>query len=199
MKTKTHSRSGFLDSRALVSLAMVITGIYLTVFATAKPQALTSGPARHFGAPVARGNGPPRPPLGSVQEAWVVRYNGPGNGEDDATAIAIDGKGNVYVTGTSQGSGTGYDFATIKYDSNGQKQWVARYNGPANLDDSAKAAVVDGAGNVYVTGSSTGAGSGLDCVTIKYDFTGQQQWVARYNGPANLNDGCVGIAVDVSG
>src|SRR5437667_296105 len=198
MKTKTHSRSGFLDSRALVSLAMVITGIYLTVFATAKPQALTSGPARHFGAPVARGNGPPRPPLGSVQEAWVVRYNGPGNGEDDATAIAIDGKGNVYVTGTSQGSGTGYDFATIKYDSNGQKQWVARYNGPANLDDSAKAAVVDGAGNVYVTGSSTGAGSGLDCVTVKYDSAGQQQWVARDAG-FHLGSEAHAITVDASG
>ena len=199
MKTNLHSQSGFLDSRALLSLAMIITGLYLTVFAAAKPQTLTSGPGRHLGVAVARGNSLPRPPLDSVQEAWVARYNGPGNGEDDATAIVVDGKGNVYVTGSSQGSGTGYDFATIKYDSNGQKQWVARYNGPANLDDFAKAAVVDGAGNVYVTGSSTGAGSGLDCVTIKYDFTGQQQWAARYNGPANLNDDCVGIAVDTSG
>jgi hypothetical protein len=129
MNTKNTLSPGFLESRALLGLALVITGIYLTVFATAKAQALTSGPARHLGAPVARGNGLPRPPLGSVQEAWVVRYNGPGSGEDDATAIAIDGKANVYVTGSSQGSGTGYDFATIKDDSNGQKQWVARYKG----------------------------------------------------------------------
>ena len=64
MNTKKQAQSGFLDSRALLSLALVITGIYLTLFATAKPQALTSGPARDLGAPVARGNSLPRPPLG---------------------------------------------------------------------------------------------------------------------------------------
>lgn len=50
-----------------------------------------------------------------VDTAWVRRYNGPGNSEDATFAIVIDDSGDVYVTGWSQGSGTGRDYATIKY------------------------------------------------------------------------------------
>src|SRR5512133_3565456 len=75
----------------------------------------------------------------NVHEAWVGRYNGPGNGQDYATAMAVDASGNVYVTGESSGSGTDLDYATIKYNSAGQRQWVARYNGPGNSVDTAQA------------------------------------------------------------
>jgi len=48
------------------------------------------------------------------QEVWVSRYDGPGYGDDEAYAIAVDNKGNVYVTGTSEN-----DYATIKYPQPG--------------------------------------------------------------------------------
>jgi beta-propeller repeat-containing protein len=129
----------------------------------------------------------------SGQQQWIARYNGGPNSSDNAAAIAVDGSGNVYVTGTSDG-----DYATVKYDSSGQQQWLMRYNGPGNSSDNAVAIVVDVAGNVYVTGSSVGTGAGADYVTIKYDNSGQQEWVARYSGPG-VADQPAGMAIDRSG
>jgi len=134
-------------------------------------------------------------------EIWVRRYDGPGTGDyywDIATAIALDGFGSIYVTGYSVDSGTGNDYATIKYDTNGNQLWVARYNGPGNGGDMAYAIAVDGSGNIYVTGQSSDSGTGNDYATIKYDSDGNELWVRRYNGPGNSSDGAYAIAVDGS-
>jgi hypothetical protein len=135
-----------------------------------------------------------------VDTAWVKRYNGPGNLWDGAQAIAVDGSGNVYVTGSSVGSGTFDDYTTIKYYPNGDTAWARRYNGPGNYIDDASAIAVDDSGNVCVTGRSYG-GSGTfdDYTTIKYYPNGDTAWVRRYNGPGNGTDEACAIAVDDSG
>ena len=136
---------------------------------------------------------------GPVQ-AWVALYNGPANSFDNAKAMAVDGAGNVYVTGTTDPTGNlDFDYATVKYDASGTQQWVATYNGTGNGADHAYAIAVDGSGNVYVTGTSLGTGSNYDYATIKYDASGTQQWVARYNGTGNSIDSPTALAVDSSG
>jgi len=75
-------------------------------------------------------------------EQWVARYTGPVRSAQ-ALAIAVDGKGNSYVTGWSEGVGTGDDYATVKYDSDGNEVWVARYDGPAHRDDTSLAVAVE--------------------------------------------------------
>jgi hypothetical protein len=129
-------------------------------------------------------------------EHWVARYNGPGDSTDWAQGITVDNAHDVYVTGWSEGSGTRHDYATIKYDSSGSEQWVVRYNGPGNYWDFASAIALDNAGYVYVTGSSWGSSSYNDYATVKYDASGVEQWVARYNGPENATEWAVAIAVD---
>lgn len=132
-------------------------------------------------------------------QQWVARYNGPGNEADETNALAVDASGNLYVTGWSRGSLTNGDYATIKYDVNGNEQWVARYNGPGNSFDEARALALDADGNVYVTGGSGGSGTLSDYATIKYDANGIEQWVARFDGPASGGDAAFDLAVDGSG
>ena len=135
----------------------------------------------------------------TAQEAWVARYNGPGNGKDNAVALAIDGAGSAYVTGFSDGGGGNYDFATIKYDGEGKQVWVARYDADAHGADWARAVAVTADGNVVVTGSSAGKDSGFDFATVKYDPAGNQLWVSRYDGPAHGDDRVTALAVDADG
>lgn len=135
----------------------------------------------------------------SGTEKWQRRYNGPGNSNDTAYSLAIDVSGNIYVTGSSTGSGTGTDYATIKYNPLGDSLWVKRYNGPGNGLDAARSISIDASGNIYVTGASAGSGTGNDYALIKYNSSGVQQWVIRYNGPGNGSDYAYSLVLDDSG
>jgi hypothetical protein len=125
---------------------------------------------------------------------WVQHYDN--GGFEDANAIKLDAASNIYVVGESDGVGTGRDIITIKYDVNGNQLWAARYNGSGNGNDVANATVVDGSGNVYVTGKTTSTTGGVNYITIKYNSSGVQQWVNTYNGVGNASD--IAVAIDYS-
>jgi hypothetical protein len=132
-------------------------------------------------------------------EQWVARYSGPGIATDSATAIALDHAGNIYVTGKSWGAGTSFDYATIKYNPLGKEQWVARYTGPGSLNDSATDIIIDGSGYVYATGSSLKSNASVEIVTIKYNSSGAEVWIAHYQDQRSHNAKPADISVDGSG
>jgi hypothetical protein len=116
---------------------------------------------------------------------WEQHYNGPANSEDHARAVALDGSGDVMVTGTSY-NGTNSDYYTAKYAAgNGALLWEQRYNGPANGDEMMGNAFRDSGffainshslalgpnGMVVITGSSDGnfgPGTTYDFATVVY-------------------------------
>ncbi|MDY0083804.1 MAG: SBBP repeat-containing protein, partial [Ignavibacteriaceae bacterium] len=133
-----------------------------------------------------------------IEEEWVARYHF--DGTDEATAIVVDNSGNVYVTGNSHRVVDEVlisEYTTIKYNTSGTQEWVARYSGTTPRNSFATAIALDNSGNVYVTGRSTGTGTGLDYATVKYTSSGNEEWVARYHFDGT--DEATAIVVDNSG
>lgn len=135
---------------------------------------------------------------------WVKRYDGPAHGLDVINSIALDSSGNIYATGYTDGDfTTGRDVLVIKYDSNGNRLWLKRYDGTAHQADDGYALALDSSNNVYVLSRSQGRDSNdainTDIVTLKYSTNGKPLWAKRYDGPAHGNDFGYAMVVDTIG
>src|SRR5207249_2176018 len=92
---------------------------------------------------------------------WTNRYSTT-NSANQTFAIAVDGAGNVFVTGFAQTiPGGAADYVTVGYSGAGAPLWTNRYD--SGVGDIAQAIAVDLSGNVFVTGGASG-----DYATIKY-------------------------------
>jgi hypothetical protein len=101
-------------------------------------------------------------PLGNLE--WVKIYNGPANFEDFIKGLAVDKYGDVYVTGSSnEVFNSIWEFATIKYDKNGNKKWLKKYPEYDTISHP-RAIIVDKNLNVYVGGAIARG----DMLVLKY-------------------------------
>jgi hypothetical protein len=130
---------------------------------------------------------------------WSKTYAKTDGYDDLPNSLKIDAGGNVYVTGYSWDTNVFADFATVKYDANGNQIWAKRFS--TVQGDAGSEVEVDAGGNVYVTGiSQNGAqGGSEDVFTIKYDSAGNQLWTNRYNSPVNDSDEGFEVEIDAAG
>ena len=136
---------------------------------------------------------------------WEQRHRGQGNDFNFARAVVVDSRGDVIVTGQSDGGVfvTSTDIYTAKYaGDDGRLLWERRYNNPVNRGDEANAIAVDAEGNVVITGSTTtSAQTGrTDYYTAKYSGAdGALIWERLYNGPASRSDRALKVVIDPDG
>ena len=139
---------------------------------------------------------------------WATYYSGLGTGfyGSDVYASAVDGSGNIYLTGfvncTSNFATTGahqttfaggmYDAYLLKFNSAGDRQWCTYCGG--SQSEIAYAIAADASGNVYIAGttqstsgiSTAGAhqdtyvsGAGM-AFLVKFNSLGMRQWGTSY-------------------
>lgn len=120
-------------------------------------------------------------------QLWVRRYNGPANGDDNATSIAVSRGGTrVFVTGYSSGTTQASAYATVAYNAaTGAQLWARRYESPNGGHNEAwSVAVSPNGAEVFVTGTRflpSAPSPQPDYATIAYNAaTGAQLWVRRY-------------------
>lgn len=142
----------------------------------------------------------------------MTAWSAGGTGDDEGLGIAIDGAGNIFVSGhfhntavfgnTNVISNGGFDLFIAKYTNKGILEWVRSAGGTG--DDMARAIAVDNNGNAYITGTIqntvtfgattlTSAGLG-DIYIAKYNSAGTLQWVQKGGGTSD--DMAYGIVLD---
>lgn len=123
-------------------------------------------------------------PNGSM--IWIKQMGSLGS--EQARGITTDSSGNIYITGYTfsdlEGVNSGSsDFFIVKLDSSGNKLWGVQLGSTGNEDSYDIA--TDISGDVYVTGSTTGALGGntnqgsTDLFIAKYDSVGSLVWVKQ--------------------
>jgi hypothetical protein len=145
-------------------------------------------------------------PAGAFQ--WAVLGGGNGPLEDSGDVIALDGRGNVFVSGTFHNNGARFGTTALSNagDSDlfmgqldaaaGTWRWAVRAGGTGR--DGPLALLADGQGGVYVTGYYQNAATSFGPTTLPYQgmyydafvakldaATGTWPWALRMGGTQN--------------
>ena len=143
-------------------------------------------------------------PRAHAQEQRWIRQFGTSS-FDQALALAPDDAGGVMVAGYTYGSLGGpidgnADVFLGRYDSAGDRLWIRQF-GTGEWDQAA-ALAPDGAGGVFVAGSTNGSLSGpnagnLDAFVARYDSAGNRLWIRQFGTSAA--DAATALAPDGAG
>ena len=116
-------------------------------------------------------------------EQWTVTYEASTGGET-AVDLTVDSSNDIFFTGAIHGIDSWHDMVTVKYDSDGNQLWEMVYQSPSWAYASNPIGIAtDNSGNVYVSGYSyysTEFTGYCQCVTIKYNQDGSEEWISLY-------------------
>jgi hypothetical protein len=155
---------------------------------------------------------------GGKTDVFVARYDSSGTRQwvtlfgsskrDYSESLTTDGRGGIYVAGSTKGNLGGRDYQggerdgfVARYDSSGTRQWV-RLLGTSGRDE-ARSVTTDGRGRLYVVGVAEGNLGGqsnngsADGFVARYDSSGNPQRVSLVG--TSKPDGATALSSDERG
>lgn len=139
---------------------------------------------------------------------WTRQYGS--TATDIGYSVAVDGKGNIYITGTTNGGiygnpspNNGNIFLT-KFNSSGSHQWTRQYGEGGGRPDVGYSVAVDSNDYIYVTGATFQRFSGEDSrghenvVLSKFGGNGTLSWHKSYSSVDFRADAGRSLAIDKS-
>ncbi|MBN2724290.1 MAG: SBBP repeat-containing protein [Deltaproteobacteria bacterium] len=123
--------------------------------------------------------------------------------DDTSSVVAVDGSGNVYVAGRTDGDlygqVGGMDVFLTKFNSSGNEIWGTQWG--TSESDVPYAVAVDTDGNIYVAGITFGdlygQVGGMDVFLTKFDSSGNELWGTQWG--TTSNEIAEGLAIDADG
>jgi hypothetical protein len=122
--------------------------------------------------------------------------------DEDILWSAMDKQGNIYITGTTTGELGGKSFGkedifVIKYNTDGQTDWVKQFG--SDSTDVGKSIFADNQGFIYITGSTNGVFGEKsigksDGFILKLDGNGNKIWTKQFG--TNGDDMAISISGD---
>lgn len=133
---------------------------------------------------------------------WVVLFDRDLKPDRVAAVTGNPSGSQVFLIGTSINAGSGEDISVLSYSAAaGNLLWEHHFDNPENLlnPDRGVAIATDSSGYVYAVGNSF-ANPAYDIALFKLrEADGSRQWLRRYDGPLNANEGVFDMAVSPAG
>ncbi|MGH3714221.1 MAG: fibronectin type III domain-containing protein [Micromonosporaceae bacterium] len=135
-------------------------------------------------------------------QRWAHRIDGPAQGYDVASEVAVDPAGDVYVGGFTYGQNNGqaYDWLVRKYRASGELAWSRTHSAPGTTDDRVADMALSPSGTLVVTGFAKRADELTnDLDTVAYRPDGGVAWQRSFTDTALSHELPQDLDVDAAG